>query len=1012
MALNKTTWVKRHGVIGYLWVDKPPVIFTARVNNPDGQVYPTREINFDNVTVGAYTDIEEGQTVIIGTTEGADDLGRQRIKGAFVSNLQIGWTSIGEHDGELILPDNAWVSVLDERRVWSKTPFIELASGTSYKDFDIGWVDGEFAQPPVANLGVWYANFVDPDTGVITVDFDSTNSFSMYPMTLLGSVLWDVADGTITVGVDTDQLITATFPPGRRYVSLTVTDANGQAHTAYALVVAAEPTGINAPIYDFDASFQNTAEGTKATFTVRQAIDVSDYPDGTTVLYWENEYYDGVLGSLAGQTGREHVRFCGWIDTEPANIAATDTYLETSVTLECLDVAGKLAKLPGFPQVVSRKASPANWYEMYTANADRFIHYLLHWHSTALTLADFYISGSGDVYAFGSFTSDGANLYSQVDGRAQATGTGYRLTSDSQGIIRIVPDPQFQETGDRTATVIVALDEDDISSISYTKTRPPRYHWLRASALTVTTNEITAQNVVFSIAPGAAPGQGESAQEVGNRLVINQAQLNVFTGNKYARDNAPESTFDVELTRGGFAGIEPALMQWVTITTTAQTAAQRGLIFTAARFLPLAISRRYDSKAGSVSQSFTGELEVVGQIAATYVPPTANLPGYTPPSEYFGEVLDTADTGFSGGSGNIAFVASDGYLYRTAEFSASVPTWERFDLAVTGDPCSFTVDAYSPLYLGTGSTVNAWVATADASNVLVYYITDLFAATPTVTLKFTSATAPNNGDAVLRGVLISSERITQNFVIVVWHNDTSGTYAAWTTDNSTFTEVVISAHVSSDVTYPSLAVIGGGLAWAGAYTVTASQNAALGKVFKTLDSGATWSQSHGTLLGSLGLCIHVPFADNDNRDKMWYSKWDWSGGDNRQRLIYYDGTTENDRSYDTGGTTLGSRPLTHSIATNPNNSNEVIVAAWGHDGGDRTAILHSLDQGLTWTEITDVELGTNFLECDVDGSGNIYAWGADVLAYFPAGTTTEIDKTGNIFDDFSFSALVIGIAGG
>lgn len=1008
MALSKSTWVKAYGVVGFLWIDKPPAVFKARANVPGGQIYPTRELVFDGVTLGAYTDVKAGQTVLLGTTDGGDDLGRQRVKSAHPTNLQIGWSSLGEHDGEVIIPDNAYITVIDMRQVWAKIPLIEIASGTAYKDQDQGWVDGDFAQPPVANLGVWYANFVDPITNVITVGFNMTNSYATYPSTLLGSVLWGVADGTITVGVATDQIITATFPPGRRYVSVTITDANGQSHTAYALVVAATPTGANAPIYDFDASFQNTAEGTKATFTVREPIPVSEYPDGTSVIYWENEYYDGVLGSLAGQTGRQHVRFCGWIDTEPTSIAANETHLETSVTLECLDVAGKLAKLPGFPQVVSRKAAPANWYEMYTANADRFIHYLLHWHSTALTLTDFYISGTGDTYAFGSFTSDGANLYSQVDGRAQATGTGYRLTSDSQGIIRIVPDPQFQETGDRTATVIVALDEDDISDISYTKTRPPRYHWLRASALTVTTNEITAQNVVFSIAPGAAPGQGESAQEVGNRLVINQAQLNVFTGNKYARDNAPESTFDIELTRGGFAGIDPALMEWVTITTTAINAAQRGLFFTAERFLPLSISRRYDSKAGTVAQSFTGELEVVGQIAATYIPPTANLPGYTPPSEYFGEVLDTADTGFSGGTGNLAFFATDGYLYRTSSISASAPVWERLNLALNGVITSFVVNAYSPLYLGTGSTVNGWVSTHKC----IYGIADIFGtATPTLQHTFNAVTIQSVFESQYWATNLASERGVQNLVAcsINYSGATggSGTSVAVTTNGTTWTEQNLSttSTVGGGVDAIGIAVSAkvAGMIYIAVITATSG-----GTLYKSVNSGATFSSTGKdiTPIGNECSCIHLPFANNPTDSVLLVSR-----GVTPRSAAVFDGSTFTDITPLNSASAPNDPYNFKAISTSPLDRNYIVLIGQSATG---VALYTSDDGGTSWIQRTsEMTYGVEWTGVEMlDNPAQIYVFGYEFIGFSVDNGSNTLDKTGNIPDEFGPIGRVISIVGG
>lgn len=1001
------TWDQNYSFRGFLYIHKPAVVFKARIDAPDGYIFPTRELNFDGVTVGAYTDVEPGMTVYIGSTDGAYDLGRQRIKSSHPTNLQIGWSSLGVHDGEVKLPDNAYITVVDLRLVWSKIPYIQIADGAMFKDQDIGFVAAD-AQPPVANGGVGYAGFVDPITGVITVDFDSTNSYPVNPLSVLGSVLWDVKDGTITVGVDTDQIITATFPPGFRYVSLTVTDDGMRSHTCYIPVFAAEPTGANAPITDVEVTnHQLTVEGAKISFLVRQNIPTTTYPDGTLIIYWEDEWYNNVKGSINGYPGREHVKFVGFIHGEPTQVEAGELVTLAQVTLDCLDVAGKLATLPGFSQVVRRAASPTSWLEMQNANTDRYLHYLLHWHSNALELTDFYLSGSGDTYQFISFTSDGANLYSQVDGRAQATGTGFRLTSDSQGVMRVVPDPMFQESGDRTSNTQADFTESHLIRYGYSKQRPPRVHWTRTSALTTSGSELTLQNVVHSIAPGAAPGQGESSEVLGNRLVVSQAQANIFTGAAYERSNAPESMFDIEVANGGVQ-IEPAFMTWIRLSTTSRYAAQRGLIFTLERFLPANVSIARNSANGSKRVSFTAERELFGNIAATYIPPTANLPGYTEPSEYFGEILDTADTGFGGGTGNLAFFATDGYLYRTSSFSAPAPLWERLNLALDGVPTSFVVDAYSPLYLGTGSDVNGWIATHKN----IYGIADIFgAATPTLQYTFNAETEQSIFEAQYWGANLASERGIQNLVACSLNysgaTGESGTSVVVTTDGSTWTEQNLDTESTVGGGVDPIAIIVSAKV-PGMIYIAVITPASGGTLYKSLDYGATFSSTGVNITPAGNECsaMHLPFADNPTDSVLIVSR-----GTFPREIAILDGASFTDITPLNSASDPNEAYGLKAISTSPLDRNYIALIGQSATG---VALYTSDDGGSTWTQRTEeMTYGDEWTGVEMlDNPAQLYVFGYEFIGYSADNGGGVLDKTGNIPDEFGAIGRVLSIVGG
>ena len=64
----------------HLFVLSPRVVLKARVNAPSPIPYPTNYIPYDSVTVGAYTDVRDGMTIALGTTDGDTDLGVGRVR--------------------------------------------------------------------------------------------------------------------------------------------------------------------------------------------------------------------------------------------------------------------------------------------------------------------------------------------------------------------------------------------------------------------------------------------------------------------------------------------------------------------------------------------------------------------------------------------------------------------------------------------------------------------------------------------------------------------------------------------------------------------------------------------------------------------------------------------------------------------------------------------------------------------------------------------------------------------
>ncbi|GIL24668.1 MAG: hypothetical protein BroJett042_31810 [Bacteroidota bacterium] len=1012
---------------GYLFLLKPQPVFRARVNMSSIS-YPFQRLTYDTVTLGAYTDIEPGMTVLLGTSEGADDLGRNRARlssegVATATDIYVGQFSRGTRDGEFDLADNAYITVLDDYRVWAKIPRV-TDKLVVYKDYKTEYSECE-PQPPVANAGVGYAGFTDPSTNVITVDFDGSASFAVAAGASITSYAWDFADGTPSSAA-TAQVNGVIFPPGFRWVKLTVTDSNGKSHTARVPVLAADPAASdNGVIRQFRVTEHACRrEGQEITVEVREAINLADYPAGTLVMYWEREAYAGVAGSLAGPAGREHMKFIGWLDEEPVVIQADEHGTEQYVELRCVDVGGRLNRLPGFPFTLERDSTPTKWHQLKGLNLDRFIWFTLMWHSTALDLADFTWSGTGETYACPSLGGDEGTLWEQAAQRAEAI--AHVLTCDRWGRLRMWPNPLLRDVGERTAVVQESLTGADVLDVRYARQEAPRVHWLwgyavKAQATDADALPTSGLTAFACVAPGKAPGQGAVDTEHNQGLVVDQNELNARTGHRYAVEHNPaESTFEVDLAHGGDAGLDPARLEWIRLTLTAEEAAQRGLTFTNERFLPTEMTIEHDHEAQTKRVSLTLQRERVGTPAATFVLPTGEFEQFEDfyPGDYGFTYPDLGEFWLQANAGSIAAIGMDSYRYLAIDFDVS-PVWTRTFLNLLGTPVAFVVDPFSPGYIGGGSAINGWLATTRG----IYRLTDIFGASPGLALQYDYGYEISNpGKDVRSAIGIDASFGTPNHVVAVipQRSDAWGPgKAIYTVDGVNWTAVNLPGGVSGNMSMGAYGVYVSPRTPGLVYATALDTDGYTAHNYISTNYGQTWSRmySHGprhpymqylNLRGSV--CIHVPYADNPDEDDLYYVRHNVGSNldSNKVRRIVDGVDTDITPTY-LGENKWGPQRTRWGLMTAPLDRNRLVMIAsmvfQGH------YLFTSKDEGTSWQVYGPTS--ARMVAIAGDDPDALYLWGANgYIAYSPDFGVTIQSKVGNMGSFDPAPGEIIGICGG
>lgn len=717
-----------------LFILKPKVVFRAQVNQQSWPNPWNDQVTYDNVTQGSYTDIRVGMTVLFGTTPGGDDLGRQRIrKPATADTIYFGRSAAAMRDGEMIGVDNSYITVLDDYRVWSKVPYI-ADDGTIYKDSDMAYVDETKLNPPKANAGVYMAGDIDPSTGKLRVilPHESNSSFAVADGATITGYQWLLPSGVSLVppSSNTDPQITVDCNPGFYWVSLIVTDSNGKTHESRVGVYAHDPTNDDNDVFVSDFTIESwriMPEGQELTFTIHQDIPSDGIPDGTLVMLWKD--------NPASPSDRNHMMFVGWHDYDPAEIVSERPATLKGLRWQCVDVAGRMKKIVSFPQQVeiADDGNPTEWTKMKAPNLDKYLDYLMRWHSTVLEVADWKWSGTGATYKFVVLGSDKGSLWEQVNTRARAFVPNRYLTCTRRGQLLTRVDPMLQKVEERTTTV--QWDITDYEQLEYTHQRTPRLHWLRGSAVLASDDRNNIQ-ALFCYAPGRTPGQGIEDQEAGRQLTPDQETLNIQEGHRYARLQAHQSHFRIRLHQMIPDTLEPAQYQWVRVT---MPASRRGLSFTNERGLIHAIDITVAAEREGLSHevSIEWEREVVGTPAETYVPPPPDDLSYT----WGGWEIQPPPTPTQLPDQVVCYIAG-GHIYATANFrDGSGTEWVSYQVLSGESAIDACFDPLSPKLQGTGTELNGWIVTQTK----IYRFTNALGAlpgypgSPSVTLQYTFA---------------------------------------------------------------------------------------------------------------------------------------------------------------------------------------------------------------------------------------------------------------------------------
>lgn len=580
-----------YAVRKYLSVAPRNVLFSAQVSGAvvdtdNGTVYA---MGYTGAT-GTAASCKRDMSLWVGTAPGRGDICKTRMRKPInEALLQVYITETPSADIPFVSGTN-YITVYEEfpmqirplrlqaiKTNGSKVPnnFIE------FHDYDIPYVNQNRAIPPIVNVysrfhaptnyfvPVQMAGWVDDDQIFRTVNLILNQPPNGSSATTV-SITWDLKDGTMTVNNFTFSEITATFPVGFRYISVTMVQTDGATTVRYVPIWVHDDVYL--PIGEGDLGFQITSDTTDTSRTLDVTIDginisETEVPKGAMFLMWKE--YEHTMPVYTRD------QFLGWALDETAEIL-----YEGKLSLKIGNSGAWLKELQGFgTRINDTGTTPTKWYEMQTITLNKFIHYLLREYTTALNLCNF-VPNIASVFAKPQAeTANRASIFEQCNGAAAAYGM-QQFASDSTSQLIIKTMGSYRTSGNYNTTderstnpTILTIEAEDWSDENPPSVVDSEFRFIGRTDSTAAFWQITWKEpqVVASRAPSKIAGSGTGTDDLPFQRIDTsdksyaQSLLNTLVGLHYARKNGKFQNFEIALSLP-FDVVEPSWQEYIKIS--------------------------------------------------------------------------------------------------------------------------------------------------------------------------------------------------------------------------------------------------------------------------------------------------------------------------------------------------------------------------------------------------------------------------------------------------------------
>lgn len=605
----------------YLSVFSPRIVMQARVNDA-GITKGARTITFDTVTAGSHLAIEAGMVLWIGSSSGAKDIGKIRIKSATATTLEVAENS------DINWEDDQYLTVY---RFWAIDPiYPKLISDPVndenvifYKDYDVAYTNQNSVLGAFVSMGSHRAAFLEG--GSASLWYTASGTAALQTGIAL-SYDWSFEGGTPSGSALFSPGYILYNTPGHYVTRLIVSGSNGAAESSYRYASIYNPisSGVNLPYLQWQMdSLRGSRDEGGYTASIKLFQPGTEIEEGSVVVLFSEDYYGDTKVSLGGNgENNSTIFFVGYV----MDGSIEYDYEKSTVTFDIGSISSYMKEMDGFSVTVESSAAPATWYQMLDLDIENAIYHYLKWHSTVLKTTDFEYTGDNPKIQF--FDADRSSLYDAVDSFLRSAVIG-KMVSDRQGKLWAEPDITLSTTGSVSSIMNLTyrdwkgspnIDERTIQDLSYLEMGGIAYSGAYSGTF----------SALMACAPGGTPAYRGGVERQQGLALNDQNHLNSIVQNLYAHKNYKYRNIDLELA-GAYRNLDIAPQEPVNLLVTPEDTVRRLNIRN--DFNISSMDWNYDEEHGILLPSASLNPIVNGDhVEVIVIPATPDEGGYSTPA--------------------------------------------------------------------------------------------------------------------------------------------------------------------------------------------------------------------------------------------------------------------------------------------------------------------------------------------------------------------------------------------
>ena len=621
----------------WLSVYKPPTVLACQISGSHS--VGSYQINYDAITSGSFASVESGMTMYIGSTPGASDIGKIRVRSATASQITVA------ENADINWADNQYLTVIKFWEINAIFPRIiqdpaDPENTIWYKDYDIAYTLQNDVNGSFVCMGSHYAGFLEGGSHQVYYTASGTSN-------VMGDTVtynWWFQGATTTGSSSHTPGNIAYNTPGYYTTRLQVTTPSGTVDTSYRHVSIYDrpENGVNVPILRWNLQSlggSRDAGGYSAKISVYEQF--GSIVDGALVVIFSDDYYGQTKQSIGTALNRGSIVFIGYILDGSISINYKNSSLEfivgspseTMKLIEAFAVGVNSSSDPANEPSVNENI-PSSWAVVKNMNVKRALYHYLRWHSTVLMTNDFEFSGTDQDIQF--FDADRESIYSAILSIMEGALAGEAVCNRS-GKMWVEISAAATNNASTAFSLNMSLENFDwIGDIRINEVTNRQVSFLEMGGIYFPGPGFESTPLLAS-SPGASPSYRGSIQRLSGLALASQAQLNTLVGNAFAWKNSRYPSVQLALS-GHYRNLDIAPIEKVQLTVSSDDNI-RGISWNRKNFVISGMDFEYDPSKEiflpsvdlhEITQGIDGVTIVIPP-----VPPTTNLTtggGFTVPT--------------------------------------------------------------------------------------------------------------------------------------------------------------------------------------------------------------------------------------------------------------------------------------------------------------------------------------------------------------------------------------------